>query len=366
MSRINFTLSTKALAKLFRVRCLHAYYDDKVCKDFNITPSPECEIELRNDRLTFKQLPGGFIVFYHASQSVPLLKSPAFRPKKLTFLIHNNNREFLNFSDLPYPPQGSIFYFSNLHNNVAGKDKLKLLHTGEYAKGNDLSILSSTPKSFEYEFEKEVKYKDIQITNQMGEVIPLPEVTEEMADFSQKRHKIDLNEYPEGKYQLSVKGKKGTSFEFYAGGPAFEDCQGIIEIYMTDEVPKAFKLADNKDVYPQEYHLQIDSRATFWRYNLITNSDSEFSSPSIESRDSKIKFSKPEKTTLLNGTPATSLTSQEMLPLKQFAEHKFELKVKKNNRWIRTPVRLPVPSTKMIQPDPKDQSKVYSEMYIYL
>ncbi|MEM7371306.1 MAG: hypothetical protein AAF587_22010 [Bacteroidota bacterium] len=366
MSRINFTLSTKALSKLFRVRCLHAYYEDKVCKDFSITPSPECEIELRNDRLTFKQLAGGFIVFYHASQSVPILKSPAFRPTKLTFLIHNSNHEFLNFSDLPYPDPGSIFYFSNLHNNISGKEKLKLLHPKEFAQGDDATILQSAPKTFEYEFDKEIKFTEIQITDSLGEKVELPELPEGLANYAQKRHVINLTEYPEGRYTLTVKGKKGTSFDFYSGGPAFEDCQGVIEIFMTDEVVKAFQIADNKDVYPQEYHVQINSRATFWRYNLISNSDAEFSSHSIESRDNKVKFSKPEKTTLLNGTPATSLTSQERLPLRQFAEHKFELKVKKNNRWIRTPVRLPVPSPKMIQPDPKDQSKVYSEMYVYL
>lgn len=368
MSRINFTLTTQALAQLFRVRGLHMYYGDRVCRDLEFKPSPACENELRNDRLTFKPLPGGFIVFYHKSQSTPLLKSPAFRPKKLTFLIHNSNKEFWNFSDLPYLPQGSLYYFSNLDSSTVGKkaDEKKLLHPNEFAQGNPESILVSMPQAFDFEFDQEVKYTDIQIKDDMGQVVDLPEMDEEAAKNPQSKHRIDLKDHPEGRYHLSIKGKKGISFDFYAGGPAFEECIGILEIYMTDQVEKAFQIADNKGIYPQEYHLQINARSTYWRYNFVNKSEAAYSAHSIESREHKVKFSKPENITLLSGLPATRLTSQEALPLRQYAEHKFELNMKKNGRGIRTPIRLPVPSTKMIQPDLKDQSKVYSEMFIYL
>ena len=367
MSRLKVSLSTQALAKLFRVQCLHTYYGDQICKDFEISPSPETELELKNCRLIFKPTPGGFIIFHHTSQSGPLLKSPAFRPKKLTFFIRNSNLEFLNFSDLPYLDADSLLYFSNLKQKAATKEtKQKLLHTGAHVGEEKGEGLPARPQAFDFEFVEDVAYEKLLVTDVFGKEVLLPEVAERVASYPKRRHYIDLSDYPEGFYTLKVKGNQTFSSDFYASAPALEGCQGVIDIFLTEEVGKAFQIADNKGIYPQDYQVQIQARSTFWRYNLITRSDAEFSSHKIESKEHKVAFSKPEQVTLLNGTQATRLTSQSPLPLSQFAEYKFELTMKKNGRGLRTPIRLPIPSTKMIQPDLTDNKKIYSEMYVYL
>ncbi|MEM7660355.1 MAG: hypothetical protein AAF399_29890, partial [Bacteroidota bacterium] len=299
VKRALIQLSTQALDKLFRINCLHEYYGDQVCRDLELVPSPETETELKNCRLTFKNLPGGGIVFYHKTQSTPILKSPAFRPRKLTFLLKNTNKNFLHFSDLPYLPEGAIYYLNNL-GKPPKKGAFQALHEGPYLHADPAKPMYVMPTIFDLSFAKEVAYKDIVVVDAWGNQVELPDLSIERSAIKRHLHPIDLSDHPEGRYQIKAKGIKEVVLDAYVGGPTLEGAFGIVDLFFTSEVEKANQIANDQEIQYRELEVRINTRSTYWRYYLINRTDAIFSDQSITNQDKKLKFSKPEEIQLRN------------------------------------------------------------------
>ncbi len=100
--------------EFFGVLCLHDYYTDSVCRDLVFEPTPETAALMRNYKLVFKPSDFGFIVLYTPDASEDrLAKMP---PKsRFSFLIRNRNPSFMNFTQIKFWPEGSVFHYSNLY-----------------------------------------------------------------------------------------------------------------------------------------------------------------------------------------------------------------------------------------------------------
>jgi hypothetical protein len=108
---INLQIESR-FKEFFGVLTLHSYYNDLVTRDLEFEPTPETAQLLKNYQLVFKQLPFGFLVLFHPDYSPPRLAS-APQGLRFSFRIKNNNSRFMNFSEVPFWPEGVGFHYSN-------------------------------------------------------------------------------------------------------------------------------------------------------------------------------------------------------------------------------------------------------------
>ena len=381
-----FRISTAPYKKLFQVKAWHGYYREGVCPDLIFQPSEATEQELRNCRMTFKAAPEGFVVFYHEQQTPPILRVPAFRPAKLTFFIRHRNPRFLHFSDLPFPgeaeaglpfyPEERGYWLSN-QAAQAGPDGSLLLHAGPQL-GAESERPYLVPERFTFPFPEGIAYDQISLTDAWGKpaslpALPVPVGGPDPNPAPQTSHFLNLGTLTPGRYQLARKG--ASAFPFYVLPAQEVPAFGVIDIYLGDQVPKGGLLNKQGEITPQDYSLRIGPRATYWRYLLINQrpgevslSDPEISPMQLRDKGNgtKVRFRGPETITLRNGREALQMVSEKPIPLQEIAQHIFELTLKMNGKRIRSPIKLPVPSTNLILPDGKDPGQFFSDMYVYL
>ena len=173
--------------EFFGVLCLHNYFTDNICRELVFEPTPETAMLLRNYGLVFKPADFGFIVLYAPEDSPErLAKMP---PKtRLSFNIKSTTDKFMNFTQIPFWPEGVAFHYSNLCKEEAeiemkiprdvyyyfkrlnvGNVKKKLVHLPEHV------LLNRRPKRFNYRLmvdegeAKGVSYNDVSIKDEWGE-----------------------------------------------------------------------------------------------------------------------------------------------------------------------------------------------------
>ena len=108
--------------EFFGVLCMHNYYSDKICRDLEFVPTLETAMLLRNYKLVFKSAAFGFVVLYTPGDSEDRLRK--MPPKsRLSFVVKNKNQRFMNFTQIPFWPEGVTFHYSNLY---GGQEDLKM------------------------------------------------------------------------------------------------------------------------------------------------------------------------------------------------------------------------------------------------
>lgn len=108
---INLQIESR-FKEFFGLITLHSYYNDLVTRDLEFEPTPETAQLLKNYQLVFKQLPFGFLVLFHPDYSPPRL-ADAPKGLRFSFRVKNKNARFMNFSEVPFWPEGVAFQYSN-------------------------------------------------------------------------------------------------------------------------------------------------------------------------------------------------------------------------------------------------------------
>lgn len=174
--------------EFFGVLCLHNYYSEKICRDLEFEPTLETAMLFRNYKLVFKPADFGFVVLYTPGYSEERLQK--MPPKtRMSFLIKSKNARFMNFTKVPFWPEGVSFHYSNLYGT---HEDLKMDFTGDvyyYFKGlnvgdvrkkllhlPDHALLGKRARRFHVGFEggsnePGVSYDSIVIRDEIGEEI---------------------------------------------------------------------------------------------------------------------------------------------------------------------------------------------------
>ncbi|NER78564.1 MAG: hypothetical protein F6K42_03105 [Leptolyngbya sp. SIO1D8] len=98
----------------FGLKLFHNYYQQQVCPNFSIKPTPDCQHRLLGYRMILKSSINGFQLLMplkDAQQPMfPLAESEVF-----TFLLTLTNSAFISFTQLApeYQPNRSLYVFSN-------------------------------------------------------------------------------------------------------------------------------------------------------------------------------------------------------------------------------------------------------------
>lgn len=349
--------------QLLTLKVGHAYYADGVCRDLSFQPSPETELNLKNLRILFRETPGGFTLLADANKSLGLVKSPLLKVEKLTFLIRNDNPRFYNFTDLAMPGPGSLYYFHNRMENIAGKQKLKLLHSGDSFSAAEEEQVRWASRRFEYEWagKKPAKWE---VSDAIGK--KLPSDTAVMPEGATKL-RIDLRDRPEGAFTLKAGDKP---FLFYTTDKILDGYFGILDIYLAPASGKYAWIGEDKFIL-QEYHMHFLNRKTYWRYFLVDQKAKKekpnFSDPALSTNGTELPFGKFTFTELPNKHQAAVVESTQPLALEEIVSEtdKILLRMKRDGKTTAKPIKLPKPGAEIVKPD-KASGKVYSEVYAYI
>jgi hypothetical protein len=172
--------------EFFGVLCLHDYYSDKICRDLEFEPTAETAMVLRNYKLVFKPADFGFIILYTPGDSEERLRAMPLHTR-LSFIIRCKNPRFMNFSQVPFWPEGVSFHYSNAndaHEELkmdfegevyyyfkglkVGDVKKKLLHLPEHVLLSKRSARFNVGLGADDRNEKGVSYDSIVIKDEFG------------------------------------------------------------------------------------------------------------------------------------------------------------------------------------------------------
>lgn len=290
---INLNLESRH-REFFGVVCLHEFYHDFITRDLVFEPTRETAEQLQNYALIFKPLPFGFLVTYSPEYAPARLRNT---PEKLrfSFKIKCQNKRFMNFSEVPFWPEGVAFHYSNLGGEKAdlsyeiprqvyyyfkqlkvGESEKKLLHLPQHP------LVQMRPRKFLINITADeetdgVAYSDIVIRDEGGEDqlkkgVPYKkkfsvanrnvfrqylghalgqdnteglsdadkekriaekseEVDKQLAGTKLMAHSIDLKHVPFGRYSLQM-GKKRDPIDIYTIEDASEMNFGVVDIYV--------------------------------------------------------------------------------------------------------------------------------------
>lgn len=374
---------------------------------------------LRNYGLVFKPADFGFIVLYAPDDSPErLAKMP---PKtRLSFQIKNTNQRFMNFTQIPFWPEGVAFHYSNLYQGEkdiemeiprdvyyyfkrlnVGDVRKKLLHLPEHV------LLSRRSRHFNFALSgdtKGVSYDEVVIKDEWGEEtlekgVPYKKrfrdankdlfrryldhatrgLSREGLTPSQKEKRIieigdqqekelsaaksidqaiDLRHAPYGKYMIQM--GKNPAQPIYVSENVDNQIFGILDIHL--DAPKDALLnrkAKSLDevVNPQLFHFNFEARSTYWRYIFMNYDNSKVTPKLIRDENNQLSFTEPIQSHLEQiGTAMSYCESEKPIPLKDRPQHILFLSRMNGKRSMKE-IRLATPIPDKVKPELVDGTR---------
>ncbi len=356
-------------ATLFRVRLRHSFYaSGESVDDFRVEPAPATRRSLLEHGLVFRRLADGWAVYAEIepdSSPESLLRPLGTDGLRLTFLLLPKNPYLWNISDLPeHRPGRSVFYFNNLRDDQADGR----LHLGDSVAGTRvgeaLSLVAG--ESYTYLLAPPKNAALFEIDDLFGNTLDtasfaLPDPAE-----STSEHRLDLTKIKRlaaGRHTVSDDG--GGSKTFYYDPDVFAARPfGVVEIFSRTDtltpdkselVPADYRFLDGDELTGVDtYTLQLESRSTSWRYNVIKKYGSNGFPLAHLSIDGPVTFTKSVE------SDRAVFTSNAAVAL---AESPQALVLEDKNDPVRT---LPNPAAATpLQAGAAPDSYV-SEMYVYV
>ena len=384
---------------LFRIALRHTFYADGIAKDVLLAPTPATLRLMERYDLRWGQDAGGYVLVFGREATNPPRLSWLGEPVALRFFLRSQHPYFLNITKLSFfQPGRQALYFDNLRASGASGQPSPL---GANATAGDADLLPVYQDLFEYvtpdghilslrdarnrvlatAAEAEQAVSGDNISNSPGkETLGLPErrqpVWAPLDDAAgPNRFRINLNEFPPGKYGLET--GPGQIHWFYYGGQELRPADlGVVDLYLgTASVSMvAPPPANGGTPAPvRQFQIAFEARATRWRYFLINRNRLAFDHIEVNDGKAALGFQVMESRPLPGGVEtAIPLLSDAAFPLQERPELKYKLKLSKNNgngasNGIPITLDLPSPDWRRITPEGRGESQqVYSDMYIYL
>lgn len=370
------------LDTLFEVGLFHNYYKSGISDDFDIEPTALCKNQLLNYGLIFRKTSKGFVVLYE------LVKDDHGNPHplksieenvKYSFMLKSNNPYLINYSDLPLDSQANqIYNLHNLNNNMQNGDLLLTSDSNaEFLSQKDRIHLKS--QLFNYSSKSANTSVQIETLDGLNNTLLRKNVLIVEGIFN---YSIDLRRYPPGRFTLNVDGSK--KLEFYANDELIgKNVFGVIDIFQNNSVPAPYRFTKpNHDVFKKTYHVKIDNRKTYWKYNMVLKYrlgdvdpndwpddwPNDFSVVFPDSEGLQPQFNRQNIGYLADGAAIVPFVSVAKLPLQQVPIKGIQLKKTSSNNngnisGIRDIDHLPNPSVQTIN---TINNEIYSSIFVYL
>jgi hypothetical protein len=298
--------------------------------------------------LLFKRTSTGFVVLFKKEKASLLegLKESI----QFTFYLKMNNRYLGNFTLLDYRLSQEKYYFSN--SSAEQIDKITtFLHPQEKVQPNDV-VLDVHPNTI---LSNTLGVDAIVIEKNEAEIFN-GELTETASAFQ-----LFGSDY--GLYSALFNKNKSTT-KFYYSPANVPEVFGTIDLFVGNQENIRFE-----DVRNRSYEIRFASRKVHWTYYFISNVGHSIDGVEIASGKTTLSFSQPRQVTLVNGKTATSVTSEETLPLKSSynGDKLFATISNSSFKFPEKRIRLPLPDVNKIKGLITSGTQTYfSEMYIYV
>jgi hypothetical protein len=348
--------------------------------DISIVPSAETEALFRRIGLIMREVPGGAMILAHTlgetADGDPVMRFPAHKGDKITFLLRLNNPEVLAVNDLPASINTrKLIYLSNTVSDGA-------------APRNDLHLSQSAQGIFNgsdtLPFVKEVYrfYNDVAVnpaatfvkhllTGQ--EIAPVSVINE----GSTANLLFDLSSLPGGICELWIANTLKETFYHLAGGNA-QPVFGIIEILLDSALEENYRVIEpdrSLTAGRPRYVVRFKSRETLWRYTFALQPNGPLALElselepdqkivflnqlNIVTNDNNVSFtaypSGSEEQLVFVTNDAAALREGYFNP----GGEALSLSLNKNDAIVKS--GLPYPSTRLITAEGTD---VYSDIFI--
>lgn len=353
---------------LFEVRLRHSFYlSGSSISDFVVEPSPATRRALKGGGLVFRRLADGWAVYGEIEpDSSPrrLLRPLGTAGLRLTFLLLPANPHLWNISDLEgYRPGSAVFYFNNLFDDA----QLGRLHLGDSVAdarvGTPLPLIAGNDLT--HPFGAPVQAAAVTVTDLFGRTVAtssfsLPDPAAETSE-----HRLDLAAagLAAGRYTATDDHGGSRAFyydpEIFAGRPF-----GVVEIFSrtdgltadeSERVPAAYRFLDGDEVTGNgAYALQLESRSTRWRFNVIK----KYTTNGFQLADLGVTGAVPFDKAV--EADRAIFTSTDSVPLR---DSRQPLALEENNDKVRD---LPNPGATTPLAAGAAPGSYVSEMYVYI
>lgn len=340
---------TRKSSILFQLILQHDYYHDGLSKGltFALTQSGEKQVSRFNGRFVDDE-GGGFVVF-------PVSTSNSFADN-VTLSMILNDPQFPIFTDLPDLQTGNAWYCNNL-----GTQETPTAFTQMLVRPNQF-VIDFTGKGWPATAGAGRKLtitrlNDLVVMEKSWYTTPTDPTCA-----------VDMTFCSDGAYTLSyaVDGiTKPFTTTFYKAGPRMgPPIFGYFEWYaLQARTGKKKQVPGVPSPMSQKVTVQLQARQTIWQYYLVSKTGTKVRQPKIEPvRIGKrvVKFTKTATMVPLpNGSYATELTSNGVLPLEEIPDHEVMLEA----QGLAKPMQLPYAAPNLLYQSVDGQPASF--IYVY-
>jgi hypothetical protein len=361
---------------LIQVHLRHSFYTSgRSLHDFTVEPSRLTRRLLADHGFIFRRIEDGWAIYCEIepdSDPWRLLRPLEDQALRMVFLLQPANPYLSSISDLPsYRPGRSVFYLSNLRDDQ--EDGRLLLGDSNDHNGARIGQPARlvTGSTFTYSFADPVDQAELSVVDLFGNEV----LTESVSTLEKVwEHRLDLGRLIPGRYTVKCDcdgDNCGGDVAIYHDPEIFSDRPlAVVEILSrtdtltedgTDHVPDDYRFLDG-DLLTKGIHytLQLERRATIWRYVIAK----KYSTNGFDLKSLSIVANPPVDFHRLvePENDRAIFTSNDLLPL---MEARRDLVLKADSNHIRD-----LPSPTATTPLKADEGVVVgsyvSEKYLYV
>lgn len=351
--------------ELLDVNVSHSFFAEKEFPPniFHIRPTEMTMLYMKQNTLQFRAMPSGFMIGFGSTDTYsPLRKLEA--PLHLSYLMEIHDPQFLTYTDLPFKIDNTrVFYFNNLG---LEKDDSEHMNLSKERYVTDEDRIDVMHPRFVHKFD-EPQYDgvEVEVMNAVGEVV-FSKILEEGAMACD----INLLDYPEAKYTLSIDGIEEMHFFTYSGlRPVF----GVVDIIIDPDAFDDYSFYnDEGELVRQKYFLNFKTRSVRWNYILVEQSrhtmhtDHQVYDSIKKSGYIPIPFTNVE-TEEWDGKEVKSVWTDVAIPMRERQPQKFKIKTKRGKSGVEWIQPLPnAMASSNLKVNKSDPDEVYSELIVYL
>ncbi|TPN86218.1 hypothetical protein [Aquimarina algicola] len=328
----------------------HSYFNNGKCSVFQLLPMENTSRLMKNYNIRFRNHENRYEGYVQMRPSKTIWDELNTK-EDLYFQLLNTDQNFDNYTNVTLPKkQNTVLYLTNsrVENRIVSEEQIVPETYLDVQSLRFYVAVSSTQSD------------QVIIRDDRGQEIFTQEVQKE-----QQKIYVDINTFGTGVYEIWINNT--LSKKFFGTSEMIENnCYGIFHLQM-----KSVLESLKQNITPL-LKINFEARSTFWQYVIVVPEDKKITvQDMVIENDSNIKYSGPDKSTVIGGKASNIFTSAETITLQQSATNNSILKIHYNNDFsdliLEQDITIPVPGvSSIITKEVNNENMFYSQTIIYI
>ncbi len=328
----------------------HSYFNNGKCSVFQLLPMENTSRLMKNYNIRFRNHENRYEGYVQMRPSKTIWDELNTK-EDLYFQLLNTDQNFDNYTNVTLPKkQNKLLYLTNsqVENRFVAEEDLP---TETYIDVQPLRFYVSVSST-----QDQVTIKD-----STGRAIFNPKTPTQQ----QQKVFVDINTFGTGIYEIWINDTFSKKF-LGTSERIKNNCYGIFHVQMR---PVLESLKQNSTPLLK---INFEARSTFWQYVIVISEDKKITvQDMVIENDNNIKYSGPDKSTILGGKESNIFTSTNAIALQQRARNNAILKIQYNNDFsdliLEQDITVPVPGvSSIITKEVNNENMFYSQTIIYI